>query len=370
MKKFLKNRKYVLFLALFFSIVIPIVLVTTGCPLSKSSLIPHYSLSISFENSPNFDSETKTLQFDVTAAQKEETTITGEIGNKGDTTFTINSLILEDTINYKLNSTNLPLKLEPGETLNFSLSFAPQTSGNQNTILTINYTTDKEKSETITLMGEGNYAPTAQFVIEVSGATNYPGVNGFYIKDENTFNLHPVYKKSGSSDYYIYFFAPDGYFWGINPTFDESYPSYGETANGPICYIGALNANTAYPPETEEASNSVWVENYINTPQITIRTGITRDTTNQILSANYRYSDSENDSESGTTFKWYKSDTIDGTYTELSGVTGNEYTLNLGTDEGKYFKLEVTVADERGITGEPIVSDPYYVEPAQLLTAD
>ncbi len=367
MKKFIPP---LLLIILIIFIAIPIVLIPTGCPLNKTSTTPIYSIAVQFEDNVSFDKESKTLQFGLVKAESGENTVAGEITNSGNTPLTLNELLLENTIHYKLGPLTLPLRLKSGESIKFSITFNPQDSGTQGTTLTINYTSDRAESEQISLIGEGNYAPSAQFGIEVSGATNYPGVNGFYLKQESTHNLHPLYKKSDSPDYYIYFFSPDGNFWGIDTTFNEDYPWYdGELAqvHGPLCYIGSLDGSGLYPPEFEEQSSSKWVENYTSTPQITVKTGITRDTVAGVLRANYRYNDPEGDKESETTFKWYKSDTVDGVYTEIAGATTNEYILDPTVDNDKYFKLEITVTDDRGMTGDSVTSDPYYVEPSQLL---
>ncbi len=65
----------------------------------------------------------------------------------------------------------------------------------------------------------------------------------------------------------------------------------------------------------------------------------------QSLSGNYIYADAENDVESGTTFKWYRSNDASGTgKTLISGATAQSYTL-VSADAGKFLSFEVTVSN-------------------------
>ena len=87
----------------------------------------------------------------------------------------------------------------------------------------------------------------------------------------------------------------------------------------------------------------------------------------QVLTGMYTYYDEEGDIESGSTYKWFSSNTEFGTYTEESGVTGRSRVLTLA-DQGKYFKFSVvpkaatgtqTVAEEKSLTGfGPVNSKP------------
>jgi len=78
----------------------------------------------------------------------------------------------------------------------------------------------------------------------------------------------------------------------------------------------------------------------------------------QTIYGDYDYNDDENDEESGTTFRWLKSDSQSGTYTAISGATSISYTV-VQNDLGKYLKFEVTPknAVEPG-TGTAVLSDP------------
>lgn len=74
----------------------------------------------------------------------------------------------------------------------------------------------------------------------------------------------------------------------------------------------------------------------------------------EILTGKYQYSDSENDAEGTSIFKWYKGDDISGTdKVEILGANTKEYTLTLD-DLNKYIFFEVTpVAVSGTLTGEP-----------------
>ncbi|NVJ48728.1 MAG: MBG-2 domain-containing protein, partial [Cytophagia bacterium] len=68
-------------------------------------------------------------------------------------------------------------------------------------------------------------------------------------------------------------------------------------------------------------------------------------TVGETLTGSYTYSDSDNDAENGTTFKWYRSDDASGTNkTAISGATALTYVLT-GADANKYISFEVTPND-------------------------
>ncbi|EHA1125964.1 hypothetical protein FG475_12595, partial [Vibrio navarrensis] len=62
----------------------------------------------------------------------------------------------------------------------------------------------------------------------------------------------------------------------------------------------------------------------------------------QTLTGSYTYNDSDGDTESGTTFKWYASDTSGGSNkAAISGATSQTFTLTT-SQEGKFISFEVT----------------------------
>lgn len=64
-----------------------------------------------------------------------------------------------------------------------------------------------------------------------------------------------------------------------------------------------------------------------------------------VLTASYTFSDLNGDIESGSTYKWYRSDDGSGTSkTEISGATSQTYTV-VNDDENKFLSVEVTPSD-------------------------
>lgn len=61
----------------------------------------------------------------------------------------------------------------------------------------------------------------------------------------------------------------------------------------------------------------------------------------QTLHGSYTYNDANGDLESGTSFRWLISSTVNGSYTAISGATSASYTLVSG-DADNYLKFEVT----------------------------
>lgn len=61
----------------------------------------------------------------------------------------------------------------------------------------------------------------------------------------------------------------------------------------------------------------------------------------KILTGSYTFNHELSKPEAGTTFRWLRANTVGGEYTEISGATGQTYTLTTG-DVGKFIKFEVT----------------------------
>ncbi|GAB5409526.1 MAG: hypothetical protein BalsKO_18910 [Balneolaceae bacterium] len=80
----------------------------------------------------------------------------------------------------------------------------------------------------------------------------------------------------------------------------------------------------------------------INTAPTASNLSITGNLENQqILTANYTYTDASNVPESGTTIQWYRSDDNSGTNkAAIDGATSSTYTISL-SDEFKYFSFQV-----------------------------
>lgn len=77
----------------------------------------------------------------------------------------------------------------------------------------------------------------------------------------------------------------------------------------------------------------------------------------ETLNGNYTYSDINGDSEATSLYRWLRSDTFDGVYSEISGATSSSYTAT-ASDNGKYLKFEVTpVSNVTPTAGSPVLSN-------------
>ena len=316
--------------------------------------------SILFFDNVSFDPVDETLDFGTNLAGGSGSSISGTVRNQSGATITLQSLTLSDSQNYSLSEIDLPKELPPESILDFELSFSPVSSGTKTAELSVTYIIDTEETLTVNLTGEGNEAPSAAFGLEVSGASAYPEINGFYERDGN-YNSASRYKMTGGTDYFIYFYMSDGQFWGINDTLNDDYPYYsGGVRYGARAVIQVSdNGHYIYPPEFNLNDSEDWHENFSTPNQITFATGITRE--NDTLKANHKFIDTEGDKESGTKYRWFISSSADGTFTVVSGETASE--ISVTDHQGSFFKLEVTPADENGFEGSAVTSDPYYVEP-------
>ncbi len=82
-----------------------------------------------------------------------------------------------------------------------------------------------------------------------------------------------------------------------------------------------------------------------------------------VLDGSYTYFDFNMDAESGTTFKWYRSDDASGTNkAEISGATAADYTV-VNADDGKYISFEVTPNDgfQAGTASESALFGPIVI---------
>lgn len=90
----------------------------------------------------------------------------------------------------------------------------------------------------------------------------------------------------------------------------------------------------------------------------------------QILTGVYTFSDPNDDSESGSLYQWLISTTSDGTYSDISGATTKNYSVQSG-DVGKFIKFEVT--PKTGVSpniGFPVLSSAVEIIPPGDLTTD
>ena len=119
---------------------------------------------------------------------------------------------------------------------------------------------------------------------------------------------------------------------------DQTSGSDGGTADA-----SSNGGSTAFSSGTGTGSLTITAVNDPPTASSVTFTGTL--TQGQLLSGSYTYSDPESDTESGTTYKWYRADDSGGTNeAAISGATAQTYTLVVA-DVGKYISFEVTPSD-------------------------
>lgn len=283
-----------------------------------------------------------TYNFGLTESGSAGKTITLVLKNTGDTDITVSAVTLSDAAHYSVTTPALPQSAAAGSTVETSVTFKPQASGILSS--TISITVDGFSAPfVLNLTGEGNYAPTVKFGIEVSDSNN-ADTNGFYERESALLNNKPKYTKNVLPVYYCYSYENDGYLWCFHNNTDASWenrPLYDEDRSGVMV-----------PPvdgwlDSESAAQPLKVTRY----DITGTSGYS----NELLTANYKYYDADDDAEDSVSYQWYVSDAENGTYTAISGETGKTYTPS--DKGGKYIKVEVTPAAKTGITeGAPVMS--------------
>lgn len=78
----------------------------------------------------------------------------------------------------------------------------------------------------------------------------------------------------------------------------------------------------------------------------------------KVITGQYTYSDSEQDVESGTTFRWLRAVGENDSPLAIAGANAQTYTIT-ADDQGKYLYFEVTPGAASGITkGSPVMSNP------------
>ena len=119
----------------------------------------------------------------------------------------------------------------------------------------------------------------------------------------------------------------------------------------PVASTGTLIGTPVISPFVGPVENSAPVASSVSVSGL-LQAG-------QVLNGHYTYSDTENDLESGSTYKWYSSPTLGGTYT-ATGETGVSRVIGLA-DQGKYYKFSVIPKAASGTTpGTEVVSTTGY----------
>ncbi|MBI9108841.1 MAG: hypothetical protein JEZ04_19015 [Spirochaetales bacterium] len=297
----------------------------------------------------------ETYNFSLIEAEIGSKTFTLTLANTGDTDITITAVELSNSTNYSISIPELPYTAAPAGIVEASVTFSPKASGVLPATVSITLTGFTDPF-VLNLTGEGNYPPTVKFGIAVTGAKNVES-NGFYAR--NGFlqcgdTLRPQYDKTGSPNYYCYIYnASDYYFWCLDDSLDADYDT------PPEYYYEYEYDNSEYMPIVPPAS--VWTLGtatgslpVLTLHDITGEYGIV----NEELTANYFYSDVDNDTENtaAVTYQWYSCTTIDGTYEAIAGETAKTCTPET---PGVFLKVEVTPYAATGITaGKAALSSP------------
>lgn len=122
-------------------------------------------------------------------------------------------------------------------------------------------------------------------------------------------------------------------------TYKLTSASNGTTLNSGSAYYSSFTVNV---PNTAPTATSV-------TSTGTLQVG-------QTLTGNYTYSDAEGNPESGSTFKWYRSDNASGLNKEAIGSAIAKTYMLVSADMGKYISFEVTPSD--GVLNGTAVESP------------
>ncbi|MCF6212654.1 MAG: Ig-like domain-containing protein, partial [Flavobacteriaceae bacterium] len=148
---------------------------------------------------------------------------------------------------------------------------------------------------------------------------------------------------------------PEGYDvdGAIGTTTQSSAPSHGALTFAPLTYTPTANFNGSDSFTYQVNSNGLNDTYTINVTvtavnDVPVASNVTFSGTvkvGQQLTGSYTYTDADNDTESGSTYKWYRSDDGSGTNkAAISGATATTYTL-VTADVGKYISFEVTPND-------------------------
>ena len=124
----------------------------------------------------------------------------------------------------------------------------------------------------------------------------------------------------------------------------EEYPAH---RNGMMCFdnITVTEQYAAAAPTLPVADN------------VRIVSGKTA--TGESLQGSYTYYDANDDEEAGSTYRWLRGDSENGTFEAIAGADGIEYTLT-EADEDNYIKFEVTPRNAVDIEGGvPVQSEAY-----------
>ena len=174
-----------------------------------------------------------------------------------------------------------------------------------------------------------------------------------YTSDVSSAAVYLKLTKSGTS--YSGYYSENGTDWSLIRTVDNNISGYkvgfmavnaGDGHNGVTSTLGDFKLDgTAVPLVSTNTAPSI-VDNRVEL--LPMRE-------DGALIANYHYSDTEDDLQSGTLIAWYMADNQDGHYTRIEGANTDQLTVTAATRH-KYIKAVVIPRDATGRFGAPVTS--------------
>ncbi|TFG63602.1 MAG: hypothetical protein E4H36_05195 [Spirochaetales bacterium] len=203
----------------------------------------------------------------------------------------------------------------------------------------------------INLTGSGNYRPTLKGGMGVYSGN--PAVAGIYT-EYATINSKLAYKRGNSGTVYYMYYIPAVVvpgFWVIDV-------SDSLTDSGTAMYRSAESVTSPDLVTTWNTSENFPVFNVDNVTGPVIAGDAFYANTNSTVYAYYLYDDKDGDAENGTTFQWYRCDSVDESNVgaAISGADSSSYLIT-NSDLGSWLKVEVMPKSASGISeGQPVKS--------------
>ena len=290
-----------------------------------------------------------TLDFGLVNPDGDPSVVAGELHNITDGDITVTGVSTDNAV-FSVGTEALPFTVLAGESTSVSLTFDPAASGAVTAVLTA-VIDGADLPFIMSLVGEGNYPPAAEAIVEVSGAGT-AAANGTYYRTDETENTYPVYRLTGT-DYRMYGANLDEIAWLIDDDFDTEFDFYSH-------YSNTYSAPNGATSDWGEGTGTLPRPSSIG--EIKSSSGAVYDLpAGDVISPNYLYADSEADAEGTTLYQWYRSDAFDptGAYSLIEGETGSPHTVDGSGGYSYYLKVLVTPVATDGITtGEPVWFGP------------
>ena len=273
--------------------------------------------------------------------------------NGGTEAVTVSEAVVSDPTNYTITTETLPLTLEPGTETTVTGDFHPKASGTIEATLSVTAEGITDPL-TISLTGSGNYPPEIVSGYMVEGEED---VEGFYTQNGNK-NDKPMYQRTTGDDMYLYWVPDSAQLQSIisRDVFivDQDQGWVIDSTSSITDYTTAI----AKGPDNPTPEGTGWdlpVLEVIDETKPYIEGNLWA---GQTLTAFYGYSDIDGDSESGTSFQWYRKYVEGSDWLAIEGATGKTYVLQEEADVDHYIRVKVTPKASTGIsTGSAVYSD-------------